>query len=556
MAKYLLSLVSIFRPLLNGNGIDFNSMMVIVETKLLMDQRRVYMNWRQGRTKENTNHLRVALLFYGFMGLVMGSMIFFVDNFLTIMIFTHAYVLFMMAMILITDFSSVLLDTTDNQVILPRPVNSKTLFLARLVHILLYLLQFTFAITAGSWLFTFLKYGLITGLALIFTTLFTVLLAIFITYFLYLAILHFSNEQRIREIITYFQIFMMVFFTLGLQVFPRLLNVIDVTQAIDLKGYMFAFPPVWMALTVDAFRLMQFDAVHIVMLVLSILVPIAGFWVLFNFLAPGFASRLSALQGTANVVKRKEDRVDKIERGSLSESISAIACNTAVEKGSFAFTWKITGRDRNFRMQFYPGLAYILVFFFIFVLRGNKSIAENWQQLPETNNYLWLIYLSMLSVSSSLTLVAFNESYGASWIYHSTPVQQPGEIILGTIKSLFIKFFIPIYLILFTIAVSIWGWQVADDFLLGFFNNLFCFLVLASLTDHYLPFSRQPDTKQQAGRFMVILVQFILVGGLVGLHYLLINRTLLFYVIIPILIQGIVLLLQKLRTLSWSKISI
>ena len=155
MAKFLLSLVRIFRPLLNGRGIDFNRMMVIVETKLLMDQRRVYMNWRQGKTKENTNHLRVALLFYGFMGIVMGSMIYFVDNFLTVMIFTHAYILFMMAMILITDFSSVLLDTTDNQIILPRPVTSKTLFMARLVHILLYLLQFTFAIAAGSWLFTF-----------------------------------------------------------------------------------------------------------------------------------------------------------------------------------------------------------------------------------------------------------------------------------------------------------------------------------------------------------------------------------------------------------------
>jgi hypothetical protein len=556
MAKFLLGLVYLFRPLLKGRGIDFNRMMVIVETKLKMDQRRVYMNWRQGKTKENANHLRVALFFYGFMGIVMGSMIYFVDNFLTIMIFTHAYILFMMAMILITDFSSVLLDTTDNQVILPRPVGSKTLFLSRLVHILLYLLQFTFVIAAGSWLFTFLKYGLITGLALMLTTLLSVLLAIFITCFLYLAILHFSNEQRISEIITYFQIFMMVFFTLGLQVFPRLLSVVDVTQAIDLRGYMFVFPPVWMALTVDAFRLIQFDSVHIVMVVLSLLVPVAGFWVLFKFLAPGFASRLSALQGTSKVVKRKEDHATKIERGALSERISAVACSTAVEKGSFAFTWKITGRDRNFRMQFYPGLAYILIFFFIFVIRGNKSIAENWLQLPETNNYLWLIYLSMLSVSGSLTLVAFNESYAASWIYHSTPIRQPGEIILGTIKSLFIKFFIPIYFILFSIAVSIWGWHVADDFLLGFFNNLFCFFALASQMDHYLPFSRQPDTKQQAGRFVVILFQFILVGGMVGLHYLFISHTQLFYVIIPVLILGIVLLMKRLRTLSWSKISI
>ncbi len=556
MEKILLRLVYLFRPLISGRGIDFEKMLVIVDTKLKMDQRRVYMNWRQGKRKENSNHLMIALFFYGFMGFVMGSIIYLIDNFLTIMIFTHAYILFMMAMILITDFSSVLLDTTDNQVILPRPVSSKTLFMARLIHILIYLFQFTMAIAAGSVLFTFLKYGMITGIAFVFTTVLTVLLAVFLTYFLYLAILHISNEQRIREIITYFQIFMMVFFTIGLQVLPRLLNVIDVRQVVDLKGYMYALPPVWMALTVDAFRLMQFDSVHIVMMVLSFLIPGSGFWILFKYLAPGFAKRITALQGTSNKTIGEEKNFGKIERGSLSDRIAEIACNTPAEKGSFGFTWKVTGRDRNFRMQFYPGLAYILIFFFIFVIRGGKSIAENWQQLPETNNYLWLIYLSMLSVSSSLTIVAYNDSYAASWIYHSTPVKKPGEIILGMIKSLFIKYFIPVYIVLFLIALNIWGIKVADDFVFGFFSNMLCFLVLAVLSDHYLPFSRQPDTKQQAGRFFVIMIQFLLVGALVGLHYVLISRPLLLYAVIPLLILGIVIILRTLRALPWSKIAI
>jgi hypothetical protein len=556
MEKLFLRLMYIFRPLINGRGIDFDRMLVIVETKLKMDQRRVYMNWRQGKRKENSNHLLMALLFYGFLGLVMGSMIYLIDNFLTIMIFIHVYIIFMMAMILITDFSSVLLDTTDNQVIMPRPVSSKTLFMARLIHILLYLLQFTIAIAAGSWLFTFIKYGLFTGLVLIFTTLLAVLFAVFLTYFFYLAILHISNEQRIREIITYFQIFMMVFFTLGLQVFPRLLNVIDIKQVVDLKGYMYALPPVWMALSVDAFRQMQFDSLHIVMMILSVIVPLAGFWILFKYLAPGFANRLIALQGNSNQKKNNEDNIRNSEKDSLSDRISAMACTTPVEKGVFGFTWKITGRDRNFRMQFYPGLAYILVFFFIFVIRGNKSITENWQHLPETNNYLWLIYLSMLSIASSLTLASFNDSFAASWIYHSTPVKKPGEIILGMVKSLFIKFFIPVYSILCLIGINIWGMKVADDFIYGFFSNMFCFLLLALLSDHYLPFSRQPDTKQQAGRFVVIMIQLIMVGALVGIHYLIISKPILLYALLPLLFLGIVILLRTIRALPWSKIAI
>ena len=98
--------------------------------------------------------------------------------------------------------------------------------------------------------------------------------------------------------------------------------------------------------------------------------------------------------------------------------------------------------------------------------------------------------------------------------------------------------------------------KVADDFLFGFFSNMLCFLVLAVLSDHYLPFSRQPDTKQQAGRFFIILIQFLLVGGLVGLHYLLISRPFLLYAFIPLLILGIVIMLRMLRALPWSKIAI
>jgi hypothetical protein len=135
-------------------------------------------------------------------------------------------------------------------------------------------------------------------------------------------------------------------------------------------------------------------------------------------------------------------------------------------------------------------------------------------------------------------------------------VKQPGEIIRGMVKSLLVKFFIPVYALLFIIALNIWGNSVADDFLFGFFGNLVCFLLLALLADHYLPFSRQPDTRQQAGRFFVIMMQFLVVGALVGLHYLLVSSPFLLYALIPVLIIFIYLLLKKMGTLPWSKIAI
>jgi len=92
-------------------------------------------------------------------------------------------------------------------------------------------------------------------------------------------------------------------------------------------------------------------------------------------------------------------------------------------------TWKMTSRDKAFRLQFYPSLGYILVFVFIFVFRNGKNMGATWAHLSETNSYLWFIYLPMFTIANSILLISYNENYPASWIYHSLPVERPGELV-------------------------------------------------------------------------------------------------------------------------------
>ncbi len=215
MEKWLLKLVHIFDALFRKQGIDTAQLYTIVETKMIMDKRRVYLNWRRQGQKENENHLTRVLIVYGLFSVFIGAMILFLPSFLLAMIFLHGYVIFMMAMTLITDFSAVLLDTADNDIVLPKPVNGRTLFMARQVHIMLYLFQFTIAFTLVPICCTMFNYGIFTGLATCITIVLSVLLAVFFTYLLYLSILRFSNEAKIKEIINWFQIGMSIFIALS-----------------------------------------------------------------------------------------------------------------------------------------------------------------------------------------------------------------------------------------------------------------------------------------------------------------------------------------------------
>ena len=557
MEIIIMTLLRWSRPLFRGSGIDHDQVMAIVLVKLKMDKRRVYMNWRAGQQKKESNQLLRALFFYALMGLFMGSLIFAVDNYLTVMVFLHGYFLFMMSMTLITDFSAVLLDTTDNQVILPRPVSSRTLFVARLLHIMLYLLQFAVAISAGSWIFTFIRHGLVAGFVLMVTSLLTVLLAVFLTWFLYLSILRFASEQRLKDIITYFQIGMTVLFTLGFQVFPRMINMVDLQGSVSFGGWTYALPPVWMALANEAFASHIFDVLHLTMIGLALVVPLVGFWVLNRFLAPVFARKLSALQGSSGPDMPGAD-VDRPRQASasISSRLSPIFCTAGTERGSFETGWRITGRDKGFRMQFYPGLAYILVFFFIFVLRGKGDVMENWRGLPGTRNFLWLIYLPMMTISSGFTLASFNEHFNAAWIYHSSPLERPGELISGLAKTIIVKFFLPVWLILSAVNLWIWGIGVWDDVLFGFAANLFCYFCFVSISEHYLPFSRQPNVRQQSGRFAKTILQLLLVSALVGLHYLLVDHGVWLLTAVPVLALGTHLLIRRIRGLHWAAIKI
>ncbi len=550
LLKGLLFLVRLFAV----GGIDSDRLQIILETKLLMDRRRPRANYSRQKNKEPKNPLLITLALYSFFGLMMALLIAFTSSLILSMILFHAYLLFMMSMTLITDFSSVLLDTTDNDVITPRPVNSRTVFLARLLHVLVYLLQFTIALGIFPLIAVFITYGLTAGFMAIFTILLTVGLAVFITYLLYILILRFGNEQKVKDIIAYFQIFMTLLFTAGYQLVPRLIDYDALVRTFSLHWYSYWLPPVWMAVSIEAFREFDFDGTHLLMILLAFTVPVVTFWLMIKYLAPSFARKLAIIQNSHQQTTTGKARQQ--HGRSISAIFSKWLCRSGSEKAGFEFVWKITGRDKGFKMQFYPGLGYILIFAFIIVFKSGKDIHTTMATMPQSELFLWLIYLPVFMVSSSIRIINTSENYQAAWLYYSAPIKFPGSILSGALKALLTKFFMPVFLIMFAFALFIWGPAIVDDFIFGFFNNLIIFLLIQVFSDHFLPFSQQQNIKVQSGRFAMVILQFAVIALLVGLHYLALK--------INWLVAGLVLpaataqyfLIKKIASYRWKDMKI
>ncbi len=555
MDKLMLSFVLFFVKTFLKKDVDFERLKIITQTKLITDRRRVRVTMKgRKENKEPKNQMLITQIVYGFFGLFIGFMIMSTDEILLAMVLLHSYILFMMAMTLITDFSTVMLDTTDNQIILPRPVTAKTLFVSRLVHILVYLLQFGIVLSLFPLIFTFVTFGPVVGIATIFTITLTIAFAVFLTYLLYGLILRVSSEEKIKDIISYFQIGMTIFFAVGYQIIPRLVNIENLKITLPLHWYAYIAPPVWMAVALQALQTVNFDKVHLIMLAFSVLIPLITFWVMIKFLAPSFSKKLAAL-GNSTESSSKAVKTGSQQKTSGIEKISVVLSSNKTEQAGFDLTWKMTGRDKGFKMQFYPSLAYLFVFAFIFVFKSGKDIGDLWSKLPATKMFLWFTYLPLFTISSAVALVAYNENFAASWIYSASPLRKPGSLISGALKSILVKFFIPVFLVLFGFSFYVWGVSIIDDFVLGFFNNILVFLLLAHIGTSYLPFSMQPGVKQQSGKLARMLLQFALVAAIVGLHYLATMMVWIVPVLIPFSVLGCYLFFRLIQNYSWQKIT-
>src|SRR5687767_13323510 len=125
MTANLLKVLDWFKPLYGWQGIDFAQLRVIVGVKLEMDNRRTSV-FRNQPGQDASSTFAWMFVVYGILGGLLSLALAFVPSILFAYTIYHAYLMVMVTTTLISDFSAVLLDTSDNTIVLPRPITAKT----------------------------------------------------------------------------------------------------------------------------------------------------------------------------------------------------------------------------------------------------------------------------------------------------------------------------------------------------------------------------------------------------------------------------------------------
>ena len=523
MTTVVLKLLDWLRPFFVAQGIDFEQLKAIVRVKLTMDNRRVRVSGgfgQQNADKPAKNSFVITLAIHTFFGLLVGILILTVDNVVSSMLVIFAYLMFMMAMTLITDFSSVILDSNDNTIVLTRPVADNTLLTARIVHVLSYLLSMMLALVFFPMIFTGYKYGLLAGVSFIVVSILATLLVVFLTNLLYLGLMRFTSEEKLRDVINYFQIALTLFFMGGYRLVSSFGSVSFLSNTAPvIKWWYYFLPPVWMAKTMETTASGVLGVGNMLGIGLTLVVPIAAILVMNKVFAPLFSQKIAGLDNAT-----RTNSTDKIAQKNTTNWVSRlanIATTNATERGVFEFVWKMTARDRKFKLTVYPGLAYFLLIFPLSFL-GNGS-TRSLSNIGESSLYIFFIYATALTGSTVRNAAVYSDQFKAAWIYQIIPIEHPAQVLTGTFKSLFLHFVAPIYLVLSVLIIALWGPSVIDDLIYGFFVNLSIDLVSCLLFDKKPPFSVEASSASKGGNFARGLMFAIILLGAGLFHWALSN---------------------------------
>jgi len=563
MNKFFLKLVMLPSGIWRGMGADIGQLEAILDIRLKLDDRKPIPIGRQRASKKDRkNGVWMNMFISLIMGAVYMTPVLAIKDRITGLTVSFTLFLSILTLMLITDFSSILYDTRDKYIIVPRPVNDSTIVLSRILHVSIYLLRVMLPMSLPLWIVLGMKDGWLSAVIFIIPVLLMVCIAVFLVNSIYLLLLKLAKPERFNDIINYFQIAFSVLFFGSTMFMNTMLSRISSDSMIDNSvvdiakyGWIRFLPSYWLA---SFWSLIGFPAKlpgTQWLSILAVVFPLVCLWVLIKYLAPQFARKISGIDVVAAAEHTPVAGV-KARNSKLYLKLANLLNKNDTAKAGFIIAWLQTSRSRSFKMKVYPMVAFMPIYFTSIILQSeHTSIADIWSTLVNKPNVIiFLLYFNSILLMQGITYLAISDQYRSSWVYYSAPVDTPGQVISGAIKALWIKFFLPIFTFLAIFVMSVWGVHTIVDVVLALVNITLFAACMVRVTFRYLPFSMQENINLGSNRVIKSFIAMVVPGALGFGHYLAIDLLwlkLLFLVLSSILLW---LVWDSFTNTSWDTI--
>lgn len=533
----ILRFLDIFKGLFEKMGIDYLTMRKILNVKLILDGRRASTvinnkNKKKEEEADDKNNFLKSLGVYIFMGLFLIAFVVMGENYLFQMSFTFGIIMFLLMTSLMADFSSVLLDVKDKEILFSKPVDSKTLNMAKIIHIFIYITATTLAISGPSLIASIIRHGSTFFSIYLVEVILITLFVIIITALIYLLVLRFFSGEKLKDIINYVQIGLTIVMSIGYQLIGRFFDLIDIKN-IDFKPsiWKYFFLPVWFSAPFELILNNNREIYIIIYSILAVAVPILSI-IVYIKLIPVFERNLQKLNSAEGQTK---------DRNKLIILVSKIFCRNKDERTFYRFASNMLKNERTFKLKVYPSLGMSIIFpFFIMITMNRKELSN----IANTKSYLW-IYMVFAMIPTVIASLGYSGNYKGSWIYEAIPVKDKSTIYKGTVKAAILNLFMPVYVLVSLVFLIIYKMQIVEQIIVVGINILLFTIIVFNIFDSNLPFSKSFEIGDKPegggeGIFSLIIMGLFVLG-----HFILTKIPYGAYIYIPV---GLVI-----SKIAWNK---
>jgi len=225
--------------------VDYEAMRLILSFKLTMDKRRVPTIMQDGKQKKDAmlSPMVKSLLLYAFYGLILIAFLVMGDNYFFQMSLVFAIMMFILMTAMIADFSTVLLDVRDKAILDTKPIDPRTISVAKLMHVLIYITQLTGVFLAIPFVVSAIVNGFGFALLFLISIIFVAIFSVVATALFYMVILKFFDGERLRNLINSIQVFLTIGIVVGYQLIARSFDFVDSSFSIEWQWWHTLLPP-------------------------------------------------------------------------------------------------------------------------------------------------------------------------------------------------------------------------------------------------------------------------------------------------------------------------
>ena len=499
------------KPFLSKD-LNYGQIREMLRLKLIMDSRRVspaLQNNGKKIGKEPKRSMILTCLVYMGLGIFIASMQV-MPNMFGANTISFAMLIFMLFSVYISEYSAVLLDTTEKSFYGALPIGKNEISTAKNIHIAYYIGTIAASMMLPSVVVGFISKGILYGLVFTLVSIVIVVVCLHLAGVIYYLLLKVFSGEKLKDILSGFQIFMTIAIILSYQIVPRVVSIAGFSKGqITFSPVYFLLPSAWFSAILES--LFGAGGEWYIYVLAGITVPaVILLEVLYKKkVMPEFEGELDKLTETA-----KENK----SLSPFSKLMCKLLSKDEQENAFMKLVLIQVSRNRDMKLKLYPQLANVFILPIIMVLpqiTGEKGFTGFIENLRQGRWGLALLYFTGLTSASIYMIIGQTENPESIMFYQILPIENLSKCIRAGIKVVLFRYLTPIFVALSALLLGVYGFGVIPDLVIAYLSFIFVTGFIIRISAWVLPFSYESDAAS-AGNNLLMFFMSLFVFAILG----------------------------------------